>query len=387
MLQSLPPELLSETFQRACTDSGFTGRSLSLVSRYIHTASAPFKYQSLALFGRKQILGFASTLEALETPPPTVFLYINGEESEKELNRMSQEAFADFHAAYRHLGPEPGQLYYDDAFEGLFDGLQQSAYRELAAFGRTLADAVVVILRSVAPALEVLHIALNEHATKQMAVASAGPLELPSLLDLTTCGGFPLAHSTLIGSQTMDTAHSLNPCPTIRSLNIITTSSQWFWTSKYFQNTGITTFAPDLTHLTISGLDGIAEQCLALDIGTSLGVDQALVHPTLNSANEIVPLPKSIKAVVLQPGPAPQVGRSGPDATQADVDDLLEHMDMVQAIRRLGQQDKRVVLLKALKKELVVGENHFWDEWLNKVQKGPGWSTLDEDFVDMTPVV
>ncbi|KDQ59170.1 hypothetical protein JAAARDRAFT_114773, partial [Jaapia argillacea MUCL 33604] len=62
-----PPEIWSIICRLACLDGGFTGRSLSLVSRYIHHVSKPFKFQSVAVVGFKQMDGFASILET--TPP------------------------------------------------------------------------------------------------------------------------------------------------------------------------------------------------------------------------------------------------------------------------------------------------------------------------------
>jgi hypothetical protein len=45
----LPTELWEKIFSFACLDDGSTGRSLSLVSRYVCQTSRPFKYQSLAI--------------------------------------------------------------------------------------------------------------------------------------------------------------------------------------------------------------------------------------------------------------------------------------------------------------------------------------------------
>ncbi|KAJ7117679.1 hypothetical protein C8R44DRAFT_626793, partial [Mycena epipterygia] len=78
MIDQIPPEICAHIFGFACRDSGYTGRSLSLVSRYIRETSELAKLQSIALFGRQQILAFAELLD--RTPPhlrTTRYLFIN----------------------------------------------------------------------------------------------------------------------------------------------------------------------------------------------------------------------------------------------------------------------------------------------------------------------
>ncbi|KAJ7117718.1 hypothetical protein C8R44DRAFT_626633, partial [Mycena epipterygia] len=77
MIDQTPPEICAHIFDFACRDSGYTGRSLSLVSRYIHETSKQAKLQSITLVGRQQILAFARLLE--KTPPhlrTTRYLFI-----------------------------------------------------------------------------------------------------------------------------------------------------------------------------------------------------------------------------------------------------------------------------------------------------------------------
>ena len=58
--QSLPTELLQEVFLLACTDGGYTGCSLSLVSRRFRSAVWPIRYHSIALYGQKRIVNFTT---------------------------------------------------------------------------------------------------------------------------------------------------------------------------------------------------------------------------------------------------------------------------------------------------------------------------------------
>lgn len=54
-MEQLPPELLLEIFSYACVDGGYTGRSLSYVSRRINAVSESIRYQSLAVYGARHI--------------------------------------------------------------------------------------------------------------------------------------------------------------------------------------------------------------------------------------------------------------------------------------------------------------------------------------------
>jgi hypothetical protein len=66
-MDRVPPELWTEIFSYACTDNGFTGRSLSLVSRHVHRCSKTVKLQSVSVIGLPQIIRFVSLLRS--TPP------------------------------------------------------------------------------------------------------------------------------------------------------------------------------------------------------------------------------------------------------------------------------------------------------------------------------
>ncbi|KXN91545.1 hypothetical protein AN958_00531 [Leucoagaricus sp. SymC.cos] len=78
-LGQCPPEICKKIFTYACNDGGFTGRSLSLVSRYIHNVSEDVKYHSLAICGMQQIL---KCNDVLENKPPHLrrirHLFISG---------------------------------------------------------------------------------------------------------------------------------------------------------------------------------------------------------------------------------------------------------------------------------------------------------------------
>ncbi|TFK63250.1 hypothetical protein BDN72DRAFT_776124, partial [Pluteus cervinus] len=66
-LTALPVEIWSKIFQLSCTDEGYTGHSLSQVSRSFNLISAPYKFQSVSLRHVKFLLRFHQVLK--DKPP------------------------------------------------------------------------------------------------------------------------------------------------------------------------------------------------------------------------------------------------------------------------------------------------------------------------------
>ena len=75
-----PTEIWQRIFFLACTDGGRTGRSLSLVSKYIRDVSKPYKLQSMAINNVDQAKSFIRLLYGIPT----------------ELRRVSQFAISDY---------------------------------------------------------------------------------------------------------------------------------------------------------------------------------------------------------------------------------------------------------------------------------------------------
>jgi len=65
-----PPEIWHDILWLACTDTGFTGRSISLTSRSFYELSRHVKLRSVALRSVVQIIGFLNVIE--RTPYPQV---------------------------------------------------------------------------------------------------------------------------------------------------------------------------------------------------------------------------------------------------------------------------------------------------------------------------
>jgi len=66
-MEHFPTEIWGEIYAFACVDDGRTGRALSLVSRFIHETSKPYKLQSIAVFGDRQLAAFADLIEQTPT--------------------------------------------------------------------------------------------------------------------------------------------------------------------------------------------------------------------------------------------------------------------------------------------------------------------------------
>ncbi|RDX55390.1 hypothetical protein OH76DRAFT_1396777 [Lentinus brumalis] len=107
-MESLPPELLHEICTLACTDGGFTGCSLSLVSKHIRDASRLARFHSVAISGTsKQLAGFLCCYNKERTvtaggeadgyQPVVKHLFLaaaDGGEKRKEWNGISTDEIA-----------------------------------------------------------------------------------------------------------------------------------------------------------------------------------------------------------------------------------------------------------------------------------------------------
>ncbi|KAJ7889921.1 hypothetical protein B0H14DRAFT_2497490 [Mycena olivaceomarginata] len=91
-LETVPPEIWAEVFAFSCTDTGCTGRALSLVSRAAHLVSKPLKYQSIVVTGFRELLKLLAVLRELPPGARRVkYLCVGGavsDTAEKTLGRI-----------------------------------------------------------------------------------------------------------------------------------------------------------------------------------------------------------------------------------------------------------------------------------------------------------
>ncbi|KAJ6514907.1 hypothetical protein C8R47DRAFT_495629 [Mycena vitilis] len=357
MLDQCPAEICAHIFGFACRDAGYTGSSLSLVSRYIHEASKPAKLQSIALVGRPQILAFAQLLDRTPTHLRTTrYLFINGQESEAEMEIIVHAAYAgkskawtefDVYKSSARDNVDPERLI---QLEKEFERQQEEMSKCMDDFGREGANAVESILLNLGPTIEILDIALNEYSAKML----RNPISLPRLEDLTTRCGFPLRYHD---SPVLKPSHSL------RHLHVVESNEQWSWATLYFTN-GISYFAPSLTHLRLSQLE--QDEATITYLESAIGVSEPIAT--------VPQLPLSLELVVIQPAVAPD-----PHIGCSCCDDTVTYHDLVKLARQLrDREDFRVVLLQA--DATFPTEDPYFQEWMDKAGGGAcQWNTSNLD--------
>ncbi|KAF7308368.1 hypothetical protein HMN09_00685400 [Mycena chlorophos] len=362
-LQDLPTELLHHIFSFACTDVGTTGRSLSMVSHHIHNASATFKLQSIALFGRKQTLSFAALVSHDKVVPHTKFLYIGGRETDSEMADIAAAARQPYYDAsnavreFRKQNPED---------KTRLEQLQDiAASQERPTRSSPFSDAWP-------PALEVLYINVNERVAEELDVVR--DVSLPRLVDLTTGVTFPLRERGR--RDRVRPGPVLERCPSLRHLHLVEEDGNCN-IAAFFEANGIAAFAPNLRTLRLSELRW--DESVVLCAAVSIGVDIAGVHDTWFQprAQEVMPLPKSVQKIVIKPqAPAP------PDSGCCDSCDQIDiYHNIFEYSRRLVRETERAVFLKPDEKWPEPDAALY--EWLEKAE-GRRW-TWEEKWVDTTP--
>jgi hypothetical protein len=164
---------------------------------------------SIAVIGRGQILAFAQFLDQTPTQLSTCYLFIGGQESEEEMEiwelayRGEKEPRAE-HRKLAELLPSG-----DKKLKKVEDTVERETANTnicLDTFEREGARAVMSILRTLAPTLEILDISLNDRVARKM----LHTISLPHLTDLTTRCGFPF-HPTddpVVGARSFPTLSS-----------------------------------------------------------------------------------------------------------------------------------------------------------------------------------
>ncbi|KIM39546.1 hypothetical protein M413DRAFT_447026 [Hebeloma cylindrosporum] len=124
-MDHVPPEIWEQIFTLACTDSGRTGVSLSLVSTYFHHISRLCQYQSVALTRSKHIPLFrhalshapveARRIKYLYVCCPNVFLDLSDEEDDPDYVETPMDSLS---RSGSHERMEVGSDSSDEEYEG-----------------------------------------------------------------------------------------------------------------------------------------------------------------------------------------------------------------------------------------------------------------------------
>jgi len=359
-MDKIPPEICTKIFSHACLDSGYTGRSLSLVSKFIRETSQPVKLQSIYLRGSDQALAFASILKRVPPHLRSVrYLFISSRGPDpfkgptddlKSVRPPTEDNNTNFtDRTYVPLEQEMDQ-------EALRAAAQR--FRKMAVLGKQMARAVQDILTDIAESLEILEVAFSDHITSNM--NTTHPISLPRLTELTTHDGFPLGW--------MDHSKILTPCYQLRRLHITQCRTNDLFGS-------IRALAPFLTHLRFSGLQ--QESWFGADLEVALGISEELAGYSLKQP--VTRLPLSVQKVFVRPA-APPFRGGWCGTASVSYGTLLRHL------RSLNEKEDRFVLLKAQKEwtssQIICEEG----DWLDRIGGGEGCWSL-EDMIPRTGFV
>ena len=238
-METCPVEILYLIFSYACTDDGHTGRALSLVSRNIRVLSRPYQFQSIAVYGDRQIAAFADLLETLEPA-----------------SRCVRHLFlTDIRRAWMEDPGIPAGL---DRFRTA--NLLCLPGRPTAMFN---ADDLLRLVRLVSPHLNTLALILfNPYGRNPLSLA------FPSLTELT----IHLTSLSVVAHWQEPHANAPDPeitaCPSLRRLHVIQNN-------PLHSNVpaAVSRIAPRLTHLRLSLLSPYSIHVHASDLECVLGVD------------------------------------------------------------------------------------------------------------------
>ncbi|GJE98308.1 hypothetical protein PsYK624_145350 [Phanerochaete sordida] len=203
-MERCPVELWTKIACLACTDGGYTGCSLSLVSHAMHDVAEPVRYHSVSLDTVDKLLAFSARLTAMDRPPLIRHLFI-----------------AEMHVPRLRINS-------DDSWETFVKQRRQRAAEAKISIAR-IRNAVHTVVASAADTL--YH--LNVHSPP-------ADITFPHLHDLT------IAAIAL----TDPLATACDRFPSLRRLHVLDLSAG---TSSEFCS-GLADAAPNITHLRLSGV-------------------------------------------------------------------------------------------------------------------------------------
>ena len=252
-----PIEIWNQISAHACTDNGYTGRSLSLVSRYIHETSKSAKLQSLSLTKPKQIHGLARLIADTRPKYRQVrYLFI------------ASPCMCEDESDDGGVHPAEGEGSITNAAKSTARCITEKDCRDvLAAFLR--------IIETITPTLTILHVHFP-FVRKSLFLPTS--TTFPTLIELTLCGPYTDYddRSTTTSEQDVNESPSLSdhppPFPSLRRLHL---ADFYYNPMECFGR--IAGVAPSLTHLCLPYQSSLTDSLLA-----GLGA-RAISYPTSSS--------------------------------------------------------------------------------------------------------
>lgn len=363
-LQTSPPEICFKIFSYACLDSGYTGRSLSLVSRYINEASKPFKFQSIAIHGHHQLVAFASLLKKSDSILAALSSLLWKSETTKYHIRYL------FISSSTRLIPKNNAIQIDTQMQGddsatgdsiTPDPLAQQAalFRLMATgkkipsqnhekLGKEMAGAVHTILKYASDSIEILDAHLSSHTTIHM--ESNEQIEFPRLKELSTDSAFPLS----VGFRRTP---QFSPCLQLRCLRLRDIQLPELFVK-------MSDLAPNVTHIRFDGLQ--EDDVFPRKLGVALGILESVVD---HRRPPVAKLPHSVRAIHLAPDSPPPSGWCGTARAS--------YSSMMMQLGQLHEMDDRFVLLKATA-EHAISSVSLEEDWIDRVNGKQGcWAKVD----------
>ncbi|TFK92854.1 hypothetical protein K466DRAFT_187605 [Polyporus arcularius HHB13444] len=311
-MEHLAVELLEHIFTMACTDGGFTGCSLSLVSKHVRAASQTARFHSIALASGSppQVAQFTACLttaraESTGTTPRVRHLFLVSAKRTIELQSRPKD---------------------EDDTERL----------------KYIAD-VTELLRIIAPNLYTFCVIHGHRPLSQELHVPFAGIRYPLLREF-----------TLVGSGRIDGSLATGPSPNYPSLTRV---HLWFCGLGHTMGVHIrfpqlwTEHAPHVTHLRISNLGYLASD---------------VIHPLNSLALDNCSFP-ALKRLVVQPAPGPAPGgRCGNPYTA--------HGRFLGNLQEMRHQAKRPFALVEAGERMSGSdfEGPAIREWLDRVGGGPG---------------
>jgi hypothetical protein len=397
-MESIPPEILSLIFSYACTDDGYTGRSLSLVSRYISDVSKPYKLQSVAVRGMWQVLEFACSLKEGSGV---------GDEKGEWKGSGVRHLFLSFDKAYdfggtawlKRMGPRVKETTATVADTNLLSSMSNTLrflYRylflTLEETGQTEADAEQTkgvdelrnrhpiapylafhwILHVVAPTVETLSFACEHSTLPQQASDSRSDaaLQLGSESDKPALENSPRVYPIFPRLTELTIAHprswplpnpsecfiQKNCCPSLRRLDLSGVRHYIHPTNLVINIAHIT---PSITHIHLPALDSMHIKYFAEHLEDTL----SRMNEMDEDGNDVDKFPETVEKVFVQLNPMR-------DLFTPVAEGYLERF------RGVMRRDERLVFVR--RNGLAVGDEALEQEkkWMERIEGGEGyWSS------------
>ena len=351
----VPTELWRAILTGACTDGGFTGKSLALTNKFFHAQSLSTRFHSLSLTSLARIKAFLSFLETQpkECNPTIHHLYLSFLDETEPANPP-----AEFWRTYSRWTKLEKQEY----LENVQAEKERWNVQFIAAMTRLFDFAgphhrTLCILESIH--LRFPHVPVNS---------------LPKLQELSLLGGYELFMLEKL-PRTPSPNHPAFKFPSLQRLHCVCV--HWSKPSDiltYLANRA----SPSFTHLRFSGLSFSFSSQFPYELGRCLGVDvpaYGQVHDGSAPKFTIGAL-ASLRHVIVHGNPDPPGGWCGTD--DGLWDDMCGHLQMVaQAVRDTGSAE--MVQMSRPWRRDPRWADRLRDDWVERMEGGGGCWVRSED--------